>query len=80
MGDKTQIATVALAAQFQDFLGVVSGTTVGMMAANIPAIYFGDRFADRLPAKVVHTVAAGIFIVLGALALRNALTGAAIVS
>jgi putative Ca2+/H+ antiporter (TMEM165/GDT1 family) len=80
MGDKTQIATIALAAQFQDFFGVVSGTTVGMMAANIPAIYLGSRFADRLPAKAVHTVAAGIFAVLGILALRNALTGATIVS
>jgi len=75
MGDKTQIVTIALAAQFHDFFGVVSGTTLGMMLANIPVIYLGHRFADRLPARAVHIVAALIFIVLGGLALRNALNG-----
>jgi putative Ca2+/H+ antiporter (TMEM165/GDT1 family) len=73
MGDKTQIATIALAARFQDFFGVVAGTTTGMMLANLPAIYLGHRFADRLPAKAVHAAAAVIFVVLGGLALRNAL-------
>jgi putative Ca2+/H+ antiporter (TMEM165/GDT1 family) len=75
MGDKTQVATVALAARFHDFVGVVSGTTVGMMLANIPVIYLGHRFADRIPAKAVHVVAAIIFVLLGGLALRNALAG-----
>jgi putative Ca2+/H+ antiporter (TMEM165/GDT1 family) len=75
MGDKTQVATVALAARFHDFVGVVSGTTLGMMLANIPVIYLGDRFADRIPAKAVHVVAAVIFVLLGGLALRNALAG-----
>jgi Ca2+/H+ antiporter, TMEM165/GDT1 family len=75
MGDKTQIVTIALAAQFQDFFSVVSGTTMGMMLANVPVIYLGNKFADRLPAKAVHIVAALIFVVLGGLALRNALTG-----
>ena len=74
MGDKTQIATVALAAQFHAFFSVVAGTTLGMMIANVPVIFLGHKFADRLPAKAVHIVAAVIFIVLGGLALRNALT------
>jgi len=78
MGDKTQVVTIALAAQFQDFFGVVAGTTLGMMLANVPVIYFGSRFADRLPAKAVHVVAALIFVVLGGMALRNALNGAAL--
>jgi putative Ca2+/H+ antiporter (TMEM165/GDT1 family) len=73
MGDKTQVVTIALAAQFRDFLGVVSGTTLGMMLANVPVIYLGSRFADRLSPKVVHIVASVIFVVLGGMALRNAL-------
>jgi len=75
MGDKTQVVTVALAARFHDFIGVVSGTTLGMMLANIPVIYLGDRYADRIPTKAVHILAAVIFVVLGGLALRNALAG-----
>lgn len=75
MGDKTQVVTVALAARFHDFLGVVAGTTLGMMLANIPVIYLGHRFADRLPARTIHVVAAIAFVLLGALALRNALAG-----
>ncbi|MCC8395121.1 TMEM165/GDT1 family protein [Paraburkholderia sp. MMS20-SJTR3] len=69
MGDKTQIATVALAARFHDFFGVVAGTTLGMMIANVPAILLGDRFAHRLPTKLVHGIAAVMFVVLGAMAL-----------
>nr|WP_218883805.1 TMEM165/GDT1 family protein [Burkholderia guangdongensis] len=69
MGDKTQIATVALAARFHDYIGVVAGTTTGMMLANVPAILLGDRFAHRLPTRIVHGVAAVLFVVLGALAL-----------
>jgi putative Ca2+/H+ antiporter (TMEM165/GDT1 family) len=75
MGDKTQIATIALAARYQQFTAVVAGTTLAMLIANVPVIYFGNRFADRLPAKAVHAVAGLMFVVLGALALRNALTG-----
>ncbi|MHA7234944.1 TMEM165/GDT1 family protein [Burkholderia pseudomallei] len=71
MGDKTQIATVALAARFQDYVGVVAGTTLGMMLANVPAILLGDRFAHRLPTKLVHGIAAVLFIVLGALAVLH---------
>jgi Ca2+/H+ antiporter, TMEM165/GDT1 family len=69
MGDKTQLATVALAARFHDFFGVVAGTTLGMMIANVPAILLGDRFAHKLPTKLVHGIAAVMFVVLGALAL-----------
>ena len=69
MGDKTQIDTVALAARFHDFFGVVAGTTLGMMIANVPAILLGDRFAHRLPTKLVHGIAAVLFVVLGAMAL-----------
>ncbi|PLZ01133.1 hypothetical protein CY652_17780 [Burkholderia sp. WAC0059] len=71
MGDKTQIATVALAARFHDFFGVVAGTTLGMMIANVPAILLGDRFAHRLPTKLVHAIAAVMFVVLGSLALLH---------
>lgn len=78
MGDKTQVATVALAAQFHDFFGVVAGTTVGMMLANVPVIYLGGRFADKLNPKMVHVVAALIFLALGLLALYTAITGASL--
>ena len=73
MGDKTQIVTIALAARFHEFFGVVAGTTLGMMLANVPVIYLGHKFADRLPTKAVHILAAIIFVVLGGLALRTAL-------
>ena len=66
MGDKTQIATVALAARFPaDFVGVVAGTTFGMMLANVPAVLVGEKLAQKLPVKLVHRVAAVIFAVLG---------------
>ena len=67
MGDKTQFATIALAAQYSDVFTVVLGTTLGMMMANVPAVYLGNRFAERLPTKMVHIVAAVIFIVIGVL-------------
>ncbi|CEJ19747.1 Integral membrane protein [Ralstonia solanacearum UW551] len=69
MGDKTQIATVALAARFHDIAAVVAGTTIGMMLANVPAVLLGDKFASRMPIKLVHRIAALIFLVLGVLAL-----------
>jgi Ca2+/H+ antiporter, TMEM165/GDT1 family len=66
MGDKTQIATVALAARFPaDFIGVVAGTTLGMMVANVPAVLVGGKLAQKMPVKLVHRIAAGIFAVLG---------------
>ena len=73
MGDKTQIATVALAARFPaDFIGVVAGTTAGMMLANVPAVLVGGKLAQKVPVKLVHTIAAVIFAVLGVLTLAGA--------
>ena len=69
IGDKTQVATVALAARFDELLWVIAGTTAGMMIANIPAIYLGDKFADRLPVRLIHLVAALVFVALGLLTL-----------
>jgi putative Ca2+/H+ antiporter (TMEM165/GDT1 family) len=70
MGDKTQIATVALAARYStEVLAVVAGTTFGMMLANAPAVMLGERFAKRMPIALVHKIAAAIFLVLGVLAL-----------
>ncbi|ALT79222.1 MULTISPECIES: TMEM165/GDT1 family protein [unclassified Roseateles] len=65
MGDKTQIATVALAAQFNAFVAVVAGTTLGMMIANVPAVFLGDRMAGKIPVRLVHGIAALIFAALG---------------
>lgn len=65
MGDKTQIATVALAAQYHAFFSVVIGTTLGMMIANAPAVFFGERIARTIPTRLVHTIAACVFAVLG---------------
>lgn len=65
MGDKTQIATVALAAQYASLFWVVIGTTLGMMLANVPAVLLGDKMAKQLPLKLVHGIAALIFVGLG---------------
>ncbi len=71
MGDKTQIATVALAARFQDLWAVVAGSTLGLMLANVPAVFLGDRIARAVPMRLVHGVGALIFLVLGVLTLLN---------
>jgi len=71
MGDKTQIATVALAARFQDLVAVIAGTTLGMMIADVPAVFVGDRLATKIPMTLVHAIAAAIFAVLGGLTLFN---------
>jgi putative Ca2+/H+ antiporter (TMEM165/GDT1 family) len=65
MGDKTQIATVALAARFDSICAVVLGTTAGMMIANAPAVIIGDKMAHRLPIALIHKIAAAIFCLLG---------------
>ncbi|MBS0609320.1 MAG: TMEM165/GDT1 family protein, partial [Proteobacteria bacterium] len=65
----TQIATVMLAAQYSAYLWVVAGTTLGMMLANAPVVWLGDRLVKRLPIRAVHLVSALIFLVLGLLAL-----------
>jgi putative Ca2+/H+ antiporter (TMEM165/GDT1 family) len=72
MGDKTQIATVMLAARFDAWAPVVAGTTLGMMLANAPVVWFGDRIVRRVPIRVVHLVSAVIFLALGAAALLGA--------
>jgi len=69
IGDKTQIATVALAARFQSLIAVTAGTTIGMMLANAPVVLFGDAIARRLPLKIVRVVAALLFVALGVAAL-----------
>jgi Ca2+/H+ antiporter, TMEM165/GDT1 family len=71
MGDKTQIATVALAARYPDLLAVVAGTTLGMLLANVPAVYLGDTIAQRISMRWVRGIAAMIFGVLGVLTLFN---------
>ncbi|MGC4027330.1 MAG: TMEM165/GDT1 family protein [Steroidobacteraceae bacterium] len=65
MGDKTQIATVALAAKYSSLASVVLGTTAGMMLANVPAVLLGEVAARKLPMRLVHGIAAAIFLVLG---------------
>ena len=65
MGDKTQIATVALAAKYPSLVSVVLGTTLGMMLANVPAVLLGEVAAKKLPMHVVHRIAAALFLVLG---------------
>ncbi len=65
IGDKTQIATVALAARFDSLIAVVMGTTVGMILANAPVAFFGEALAKRLPVRAVHMVAAFVFAALG---------------
>jgi Ca2+/H+ antiporter, TMEM165/GDT1 family len=69
MGDKTQLATMALAARYDSLVAVVAGTTLGMMVADVPAVWIGEAFARRVNMKVMRGVAAGLFILLGALAL-----------
>jgi Ca2+/H+ antiporter, TMEM165/GDT1 family len=69
MGDKTQIATIALAAKYYALAAVVLGTTLGMMLANVPAVLLGDIAAKRVNMRIVHTIAAVIFLALGAAAL-----------
>jgi putative Ca2+/H+ antiporter (TMEM165/GDT1 family) len=73
MGDKTQLATVALGAQFQGALvAVVMGTTVGMMLANVPAVLIGERLAQKLPLTTIRWIAAALFIATGALTIWGA--------
>ena len=72
MGDKTQIATAALAARYDSIAAVVAGTTLGMMLADAPVVYFGERILRRVPAKTLRRVAAASFALLGALALIDA--------
>ncbi|MEO0003209.1 MAG: hypothetical protein RLZZ22_901 [Pseudomonadota bacterium] len=72
MGDKTQIATVAMAAHYATPLLVVIGTTLGMLIADVPAVFVGDKLANRIPMKLVHSIAAAVFAVLGVATLLGA--------
>jgi putative Ca2+/H+ antiporter (TMEM165/GDT1 family) len=65
MGDKTQIATIALAARYDALVAVVAGTTIGMMLANVPAVLLGNVAAEKLPKRLMNGIAAAIFMVLG---------------
>ena len=69
MGDKTQIATVAMAAHYGAPFLVIMGTTLGMLIADVPAVFVGNKFAAKIPMKLVHSIAAGIFAVMGLLTL-----------
>lgn len=71
MGDKTQVATVMLAAHFHSLVAIVLGTTFGMALANVPVVFIGDKLAHRIPMRAVHIAAALAFVVLGILALMN---------
>jgi putative Ca2+/H+ antiporter (TMEM165/GDT1 family) len=72
MGDKTQIATIAMAAHYANPLFVVVGTTLGMLIADVPAVFIGDKLASRIPMKLVHSIAAAIFAILGIATLLGA--------
>jgi len=65
VGDKTQIATVVLAAQYSAFLAVLAGTTLGMLLANVPVVLVGERFTGKISARLVHLLAAGLFAAIG---------------
>ncbi len=69
---KTQVATVALAARYHDIVSVVLGTTFGMMLANVPAVYLGDKIANRVSLRLVHGIAALVFAALGVATLLGA--------
>jgi Ca2+/H+ antiporter, TMEM165/GDT1 family len=75
IGDKTQIATVALAAAYHNLVAVVAGTTVGMLIANVPAVFLGDALSGKLPIRAMNYVASLIFIVLGAVFILRAAMG-----
>lgn len=75
MGDKTQIATVAMAAHYAAPVMVVIGTTLGMLIADVPAVFVGDKLAAKIPMKLVHSIAAAIFALLGIATLLGAGSG-----
>jgi len=75
MGDKTQIATIALGARFHDVFTVAAGTTLGMMIANVPAVFLGDAILKRVPIRIVHAVAAASFIAIGGVMLTGLAQG-----
>ncbi len=72
MGDKTQLATVALAAHYGTPVRVVIGTTIGMLLADVPAVFAGEKLAKKIPMRLVHSIAAAIFAALGIATLAGA--------
>ena len=72
MGDKTQVATVAMAARFGTPVLVVAGTTLGMLLADVPAVFVGEKLAAKIPMRLVHSIAAAIFLLLGVATLLGA--------
>ncbi|HHP0251651.1 TPA: TMEM165/GDT1 family protein [Legionella pneumophila] len=64
-GDKTQIATIALAAHYSSPILVIAGSTLGMLLADLPAVYFGNLFSHKIPMKIIHAVAACAFLIIG---------------
>ena len=75
MGDKTQLLALVLAAQYQAFVWVVIGTTLGMLLANAPVVWLGHKLVRRVPLRLVHGISAAIFAVLGGLALLAPVLG-----
>ncbi len=75
MGDKTQFATVALAAKYDALLWVVLGTTIGMMLANVPAVLLGEGLARRLPLALIRWIAAAVFVLTGVVTVAHAVIG-----
>ncbi len=75
MGDKTQIATVAMAAHYAAPLLVVIGTTLGMLIADVPAVFAGDKLAHKIPMRLVHSIAAAVFALLGVATLMGVGSG-----
>lgn len=73
IGDKTQIATAALAAAYANLVAVIAGTTAGMLLANAPVVFLGKAFSERLPLKAIHYVASGLFLILGAVFIFRAI-------
>src|SRR5580658_8415462 len=73
IGDKTQIATLALAAAYSNLAAVVAGTTAGMLLANAPVVFLGKAFSERLPIRAIHYVASGLFVILGVVFIVRAL-------
>lgn len=75
IGDKTQVATIALAARYEAVIAVTLGTTLGMMLANVPAVFLGDALLKKVPIRLVHAVAAALFIALGGAMLAGLVLG-----
>lgn len=72
IGDKTQVATLAMAAHYSEPMIVVAGTTLGMLIADIPAVFVGDKLANKIPMRIVHGLAAALFAILGVVILSGA--------